>query len=305
MALPLELVLIASRALNIDPSSPSQAHLLTVAKAYLELPLPTFYKRVIDENGNLYFLDRRTSQAHPDHPQLAQLQQLVSHLSSNPPAGWQCQTSMLISRDDGTTYTGIHDFVPDELKATVTATSGMISVPPDESTPAQASPESNIHNLSESTDQQPEGQGALTAATEESNPPFSVDNSPLQDPSSSVPESSGPSAYPKTSVSASDRAHAAGNSADGTAMSKSIMRSGPQLVQDLPRDLLESLGLLPPETSLKKAPRLRFYSWWYEDAECPDLTLRVSGDSSAGGGVKRRYLTLEYDVPSKAFTLRR
>ena len=59
MALPLELVLHAARELGIDPSSPSRAHLLSVAKAYLELPLPTFYKRVIDERGQLFFLDRR------------------------------------------------------------------------------------------------------------------------------------------------------------------------------------------------------------------------------------------------------
>ena len=59
MALPLDLVLHAAKELGIDPSNPVQTHLLTVAKAYLELPLPTFIKRVIDEQGQLFFLDRR------------------------------------------------------------------------------------------------------------------------------------------------------------------------------------------------------------------------------------------------------
>ena len=78
-----------------------------------------------------------------------------------------------------------------------------------------------------------------------------------------------------------------------------------KLILNVPRALLESFDLLPPEPSAHTAPSLRFYSWWFEDVESSDLSLRVSGDSSVGGGVKRRYMMLEYDVNSKKFSLRR
>jgi hypothetical protein len=38
---------------------------------------------------------------------------------------------------------------------------------------------------------------------------------------------------------------------------------------------------------------------WSEDAESQDLTLRVSGDSVVGGGLVRRYVTIDFDLVSQ------
>ncbi len=61
MALSLtpELVLQGARQLGINLDEPTQLHLLSVAKAFVTLPLPEFYKRVVDEQGELQYLDRR------------------------------------------------------------------------------------------------------------------------------------------------------------------------------------------------------------------------------------------------------
>ncbi len=45
-------------------------------------------------------------------------------------------------------------------------------------------------------------------------------------------------------------------------------------------------------------------SWWYEDAETSDLTLRVSSASEAGGGLRRYYCTVQFDVARQTFSLR-
>lgn len=50
--------------------------------------------------------------------------------------------------------------------------------------------------------------------------------------------------------------------------------------------------------------RLRFFTWWYEDIESSDLTFRVDSNSQVGGGLKRRYVTLDYNVASQIFTMR-
>ncbi len=44
---------------------------------------------------------------------------------------------------------------------------------------------------------------------------------------------------------------------------------------------------------------LSFKSWWYEDSEEPSL----GNGSSAGGGLKKRYVTLEYDLSTKNFRI--
>lgn len=49
---------------------------------------------------------------------------------------------------------------------------------------------------------------------------------------------------------------------------------------------------------------LRFYSWWYEDIESADLTLRISTNQDVGGGLKRRYITVDYDISSQSFSLK-
>lgn len=67
-------------------------------------------------------------------------------------------------------------------------------------------------------------------------------------------------------------------------------------------EALKECGLVstPPQETKK----LRFYSWWYEDIESRDLTFRVSTDSVVGGGLERRYVTVDFDLASNSFTIR-
>lgn len=48
--------------------------------------------------------------------------------------------------------------------------------------------------------------------------------------------------------------------------------------------------------------KLVFHGWWYEDAESPDMTLRVDVKGNAGGGLALRTCTLEYLFASSTFT---
>jgi hypothetical protein len=50
-------------------------------------------------------------------------------------------------------------------------------------------------------------------------------------------------------------------------------------------------------------PVLRFYTWWSEDAESPELALRVSGNAEAGGGLTRRYAAVAFDLGAQRFTM--
>jgi hypothetical protein len=49
---------------------------------------------------------------------------------------------------------------------------------------------------------------------------------------------------------------------------------------------------------------LTFYSWWSEDAESSDITFRVSSNSEVGGGLRRRYCTVAFDLASNTFAVR-
>lgn len=50
---------------------------------------------------------------------------------------------------------------------------------------------------------------------------------------------------------------------------------------------------------VKSVDLLSFKSWWYEDREEASL----GNGSSAGGGLKKRYVTLEYDLVNKTFRI--
>lgn len=63
-----------------------------------------------------------------------------------------------------------------------------------------------------------------------------------------------------------------------------------------------TLGELPA-TIGRGSRKLRFYSWWYEDAENADLTFRVNTNQSVGGGLAKRNVTIDYDLGSQTFTM--
>jgi len=76
-----------------------------------------------------------------------------------------------------------------------------------------------------------------------------------------------------------------------------------QMVEEPPDDLFESYGFETRPRSASDVQRLRFYSWWYEDTESKDLTFRVNVDSVVGGGLTKRYVTVDYDIASSSFSV--
>ena len=52
-------LLEAATLLGIDHSKPSQTHLLAVARAYLELPLPDAWERSVNDQGKAVYVNKR------------------------------------------------------------------------------------------------------------------------------------------------------------------------------------------------------------------------------------------------------
>ena len=72
----------------------------------------------------------------------------------------------------------------------------------------------------------------------------------------------------------------------------------------LPDGLLPSFPVQDPGHAntadlVQSVKLLSFKSWWYEDSEEPTL----GNGSSAGSGLKKRYVTLEYDLVAKTFRI--
>lgn len=66
----------------------------------------------------------------------------------------------------------------------------------------------------------------------------------------------------------------------------------------------EATTLEKREASLKNLQYLTFQTWWDEDAEDADLTLRVDGATTAGGGMTRRHMKIIFDLKTQHFEVR-
>lgn len=67
----------------------------------------------------------------------------------------------------------------------------------------------------------------------------------------------------------------------------------------LPKFPLQDAGHANVKELVDNVTLLAFKSWWYEDSEEPSL----GNGSSAGAGLKKRYVTLEYDLVTKNFRI--
>ena len=52
---------------------------------------------------------------------------------------------------------------------------------------------------------------------------------------------------------------------------------------------------------IKELKCLTFHGWWDEDQEDTDLTFRVDSNTNVGGGLKRRYISIKFDIDSNSF----
>lgn len=78
-----------------------------------------------------------------------------------------------------------------------------------------------------------------------------------------------------------------------------------RLFQRIPIELLVQFGLIAdPAVIANRLQALTFWGWWYEDVESSDLTLRVDGDSVVGGGLKKRYITVSYNLGRDRFSIK-
>ena len=67
----------------------------------------------------------------------------------------------------------------------------------------------------------------------------------------------------------------------------------------LPSFLVQDPGHANTADLVQSVKLLSFKSWWYEDSEEPTL----GNGSSAGSGLKKRYVTLKYDLVAKTFRI--
>jgi len=78
-------------------------------------------------------------------------------------------------------------------------------------------------------------------------------------------------------------------------------------IPDVPRNRVpqydhHQLNRRPVENKLERISKLKtltFKSWWFEDREEPSL----GSGTSVGGGLKKRYVTLTFDLHSKIFSI--
>ncbi len=86
-----------------------------------------------------------------------------------------------------------------------------------------------------------------------------------------------------------------------TGKQEASLPSGSEELHGVPDELLPAYDVDVSDKTQKEivddVKVLSFKSWWYEDKE--EATL--GNGSSAGGGLKKRYVTLEYDLRSKNF----
>jgi hypothetical protein len=64
---------------------------------------------------------------------------------------------------------------------------------------------------------------------------------------------------------------------------------------------LEATTLEKREEQLKDLKCLTFHAWWDEDQEDTDLTFRVDSNRSVGGGLKRRFMSVKFDLSTHSF----
>ena len=202
----------------------------------------------------------RTSQAFPEHPQLKQLQLLVSALSAKPPIGYETQTCMLISRADGSTY--VHDFVPDEIKLKLAAGGASEVGGPPSSTPqggGETTGDGDIAQPSVEAAEQPraaeEDGGGDAPSPDESKKAEAAEttDAPPSDSLASLTAGGPPDTSPSVQVAAMATAPSAMETI------RAAQLQDPKMVCNLPGDLLSAFGLLPTVSSLQAAPLLRFY----------------------------------------------
>ncbi|GAX74249.1 hypothetical protein CEUSTIGMA_g1698.t1 [Chlamydomonas eustigma] len=317
----LEHILHAARTLDINVREQSQLHLLAVAHAYLFLPLPTSWRRIIDETGEILYLDKRTWTEFKDHPELTKLRHAKDLLASRPPKGFEKRTCMILSRSDGSTY--IHDFLAasnakgqksplransDKVETVVAACEGANKLLTPVDAVASMIEEAAASNLTEDTTADAEKSETVTIEENPGNGEETMRNSQNnhdheaalgQVPHSNLPDSANGLDQQSGIHMESNVAHAQEeeSSLHGNQMEDRIILT-------LPQAWLQKLGITTYTPLLGEPQSLRFYSWWFEDHESTDVALRVSSNSEVGGGLKRRYITLDFELASHSFSMR-
>ncbi|KAG1670738.1 hypothetical protein FOA52_013965 [Chlamydomonas sp. UWO 241] len=299
-----ELVSDAAAQLGIDLASAS-SH-LSVALAFVESELPAGWTRALDADGKMTYVEG-SSPGVPEHPQLEQFKKLLASVSDAADGADKGRTKMKFVRADGSVY--YHSFAPDSSADAATAPdqdgSAAASIGRDEAggpggaAPAQAgeTPQADESELIQpvSTAQLAafgiiaQGAAAATSAPPEAAEVAASEDAAALDDAAAAPAASAPGD--------ADVAPTAAEAATGDAAAENAAVA-PVAAEAAPFGLASL-----PATVGRGSRRLRFYSWWYEDAECSDLTGRVD-TQSCGGGLARRYVTLDYDLSDHSFTMR-
>ncbi len=257
------------------------------------------------------FACRRLNKTQLDHPQLKQLLKLRADLAANPPKGYERRTCLRVLNSHGSTY--LYDFAA-ELAAPLPPTSesdaktaaGSNDGPAAATTTEPAAEEAAAMAEVDSSGDKATGELAVAPPVPTSDPPKGEEPSPAEGeeaPATAeapppVPTQA-PSSEPSPAATAADAAAAAAVTAEPPAGGEADNGPDSHVILDLPLSWLKTYGLIPGQGQINgvgessssgigaggvAAPSgpLRFYSWWLEDIESSDLTMRVTGNSEAG-----------------------
>lgn len=341
MAAPLlfpELLLKAARQLGIDEKDSSQTHLLGAAKAFLQLPLPAPFTRTVGPSSELNYLNTRTNQTTAEHPQRGQFLKLLQTLASHPPRSHEQRTCMVFEREDGSAY--VHDFGPivslqHQQHGTEKSASEIADLPGTTPVESIKDPSQHVHAQERKQDGETEGKRAdfdasLGNTTENAAAPeVTTAGAPDAgtDTSEKLPEQADSEA-PQAAMTSDQRSKDVDQesiAADIRTIEQPSQEDEPRtdagwdamppherLIPSVPLALLESFGIVKEsiaeqstlaETGVRPGVhKLRYFSWWFEDIESADLTFRVNSQSVVGGGLRKRYATIELDLRTQVFT---
>uniref|UniRef100_A0A7S0RGA9 WW domain-containing protein n=1 Tax=Chlamydomonas leiostraca TaxID=1034604 RepID=A0A7S0RGA9_9CHLO len=271
--------------LGITVDDKTSLNLLAVARLLLTLPLPTSYKHALsDESGQWesVYIDKRTGLTTPKHPNLEAAKKLVAKLRQ---------------QSGGSSARAANDT--------------QASQPDQQPAAPQAEPDSEPEPSAEGAQAEQAGDAEAESAPGAAQPPAPAEESAQSTGDAGRAQAASTSGNDNSSGSSTAKQTVMGfTKPDGTPYyydfaTESEVEGEPAngtVIEAPASDLVQEAGMAPQSASDIKA--LKFYSWWYEDIESSDLTLRVSGNSEAGGGLKRRYVTVEYDLPSQSFGIR-
>eukprot|EP00892_Ulva_mutabilis_P001806 jgi/Ulvmu1/11626/UM008_0030.1 len=323
MRVVIDELLAMAQYYKVDWKGDREYWLLSYVKEAILAPVLHPWQDAEDEAGHPVFLHTRTDLASPQHPLDREFLILIQQARARgPPSGNARATVMLVKDANG--KDSAYDFaracfvpesqqeeafiapVPAEMLPTYTpeveapwlqqaaASAGSVK-------PVSSCILHSLHPWMEGVPGNPgTGNPADSHVSEHKGLPAQPRATAGLPPKPRKPHSLPPKPVTAPLASATSQEPPAQTNDSNSALSWSLM-------QQVSNGRQPARARLGPPAGLPVAPRegscLTFFSWWQEDWESSDLTLRVTSET-AGGGLAARHMTLCFDLTAHTFDIR-